>query len=131
MRIKRLNILFADDDMYDCLFFNEAIEERRLPTQLSTLQDGVKLTKHLNSETNEQSDVLFPDLHMPRKNRFDCLSELKGSQRLQEFPVINFSTSFKQELVNYRYKKGARYFIRKPSELSLFNKKIIKRLLHL
>ncbi len=134
MNSKPLNIILADDDMDDCLFFKEAVEELQLPTQLSTLHDGEQLMQHLNNAVRTQNlpagqagfaslpDVLFLDLNMPRKNGFECLSEIKRNQKLRQLPVIIFSTSFEQEVVNLLYKNGAQYFIRKPSEFSQFKK---------
>lgn len=122
MNLKPLNILLADDDLDDCIFFREAVEELLMTTQLSTLHDGEQLMEHLNNTINELPDVLFLDLNMPRKNGFECLSEIKGSQRLQGLPVIIFSTSFEQEVVNLLFINGAQYFIRKPSEFSQFKK---------
>lgn len=112
--IKYLNILLADDDTDDCLFFKEAIEELYVYTELLTLHDGEQLMQYLNNESNKQPDVLFLDLNMPRKNGFECLSEIKGNPKLEKLPVIIFSTSYEQEVVNLLYKNGAQYFIRKP-----------------
>jgi FixJ family two-component response regulator len=67
---------------------------------------------------------------MPRKNGFECLSEIKLSPKLNRLPVIIFSTSFELEVVNRLYKNGALFFIRKPSEFSQF-KKIIQQSLTL
>jgi DNA-binding NarL/FixJ family response regulator len=67
---------------------------------------------------------------MPRKNGFECLSDIKLSKNLNKLPVIIFSTSFEQEVVNQLYQNGAHYFIRKPSEFSQF-KKIIQHSLAL
>jgi CheY-like chemotaxis protein len=122
MNTENMNILLADDDMDDCVFFKEAVEDMQLPAQLATLHDGEQLMQHLNNETNSLPDVLFLDLNMPRKNGFECLSEIKHSQKLKELPVVVFSTSFEQEVVNLLYKNGAQYFIRKPSEFSQFKK---------
>ena len=122
MNSNLLSILLADDDTDDCIFFKEAVEELQLPTKLSSLHDGEQLMQHLNNETNKLPDVLFLDLNMPRKNGFECLSEIKLDQRLKQVPVIIFSTSFEQEVVNLLYKNGAEYFIRKPSEFSQFKK---------
>ena len=122
MNSTALSILLADDDTDDCIFFKEAVEELQLPTKLSSLHDGEQLMQHLKNETNKLPDVLFLDLNMPRKNGFECLSEIKLDQRLKQLPVIIFSTSFEQEVVNLLYKNGAEYFIRKPSEFSQFKK---------
>lgn len=120
MNLKPLSILLADDDTDDCIFFKEALEELPLTTQLTTVHDGEQLMQLLMNDTNELPDVLFLDLNMPRKNGFECLSEIKHSQRLQVLPVIIFSTSFEQEVINLLFINGAQYFIRKPSEFSQF-----------
>ncbi len=125
MNIRQLNILLADDDTDDCIFFKEALDELLLSTHLTVVHDGEQLMQQLLNETNEFPDVLFLDLNMPRKNGFECLSEIKLSKKLKLLPVIIFSTSFEQEVVNQLYQNGAEYFIRKPSEFSQF-KKIIQ-----
>jgi CheY-like chemotaxis protein len=130
VNIKPLNILLADDDTDDCIFFKEALDELLLSTHLTVVNDGEQLMQLLINETNEFPDVLFLDLNMPRKNGFECLSEIKLSKKLNQLPVIIFSTSFEQEVVNQLYQNGAQYFIRKPSEFSQF-KKIIQQSLAL
>jgi len=120
------NILLADDDTDDCYFFKVALEELMLSTNLTTVQDGEQLMKLLTKETSGLPDVLFLDLNMPRKNGFECLSEIKLNKRLKPLSVIIFSTSFEHEVVNLLFENGALYFIRKPSEFSKF-KQIIQQ----
>lgn len=122
MKLKQLSILLADDDTDDCLFFREALTEFAIPTQLVVVNDGEQLMDLLINETPKLPDILFLDLNMPRKNGFECLSEIKLSNQLKSLPVIIFSTSFEQEVVSLLYKNGAHYFIRKPSEFSQFKK---------
>ncbi len=129
MSLDRLNILLADDDFDDCLFFKKALAGSSLSTHLTTVPDGEHLMHLLKNEAHELPDVLFLDLNMPRKNGFDCLSEIKLSSRLKLLPVIVFSTSFEQEVVNLLYQNGAQYFIRKPSEFSEFKKIILQSLI--
>lgn len=130
MNPKELSILLADDDPDDRLFFKEAVKEFPFPTHLTTVPNGEHLMQLLTNETNKLPDVLFLDLNMPRKNGFECLSEIKENEKLKGLPVIIFSTSFEQEVVNLLYKNGAQHFIRKPSEFSQF-KKIIQQTLTL
>ena len=65
---------------------------------------------------------------MPRKNGFECLTEIKLNIKLKGLPVVIFSTSFEQEVVNLLYNSGAHFFIRKPSEFALFKKIILHTL---
>ena len=120
MSIKEFKILLADDDTDDCIFFKKALEGFLLSTQLTAVHDGEQLMQLLTNEPIELPHVLFLDLNMPRKNGFECLSEIKLSEKLKQLPVVIFSTSFEQEVVNLLYKNGAQYFIRKPSKFSQF-----------
>ena len=130
MSFNLLNILLADDDADDCIFFKQALLELIVPHYLQVVHDGEQLMQLLLDETKELPNILFLDLNMPRKNGFECQSEIKLSEKLKLLPVIIFSTSFEQEVVNLLYKNGAQYFIRKPSEFSQF-KKIIQQSLTL
>jgi len=124
MSSKHLKILLCDDDSDDCYFFSEALDRLPNSTQLTTVHNGEQLMQLLTKETNELPDVLFLDLNMPRKNGFECLLELKLNETLKQLPVIIFSTSFEQEVVNQLHKNGAQYYIRKPTEFSQLQKLI-------
>ena len=130
MNIKQLDILLADDDTDDCLFFKDALSQMPIATHLTAVQDGEQLMQLLNRKTNKLPQLLFLDLNMPRKNGFECLIEIKQHKNLSAMPVVIFSTSYEQEVVNLLYKNGAQYFIRKPPEFRQF-KKIIFHVLTL
>jgi len=115
-----MNILLADDDTDDCMFFKEALKDLFLPTEFTAVHDGEQLMQLLTNEDTVLPHVLFLDLNMPRKNGFECLSEIKLNARLNGIPVIIFSTSFENETVNQLHKSGAFYYIRKPSQFSQF-----------
>jgi CheY-like chemotaxis protein len=128
MNVDQLNILLADDDTDDCLFFKDAIGELIPSSNFTAVHNGEQLMQLLTNKTNKLPDVLFLDLNMPRKNGFECLSEIKQNTALKALPVVVFSTSFEQEVVNRLYDNGAQYFIRKPSEFSLYKKIILHTL---
>ena len=123
---KPLNILLADDDKDDRFFFKMALDALTTPTELVAVVDGEKLMDYLSENVHQLPDVLFLDLNMPRKNGFECLSEIKLNADFKQLPVIIFSTSYEQEVVNLLYINGAQYFMRKPAEFSQL-KKIIQQ----
>lgn len=120
-----LNLLLADDDTDDCIFFQEALEEIPVATKLTTVNDGVQLMQLLSASEDKLPNAIYLDLNMPRKNGFDCLTEIKQNQKLKQLPVIIFSTSFDNEVVNLLHERGAHYYIRKPAEF--YN---LKKVLH-
>ncbi len=86
IQAKQLNILLADDDTDDCVFFKRALKELAIPISLTTVHDGEQLMDFLANKTNELPHVLFLDLNMPRKNGFECLSEIKSNEKLSQLP---------------------------------------------
>lgn len=119
-----LNIVLADDDKDDCFLFDEAVEELPLAVNLTIVHDGVELMQFLADATDNFPDALFLDLNMPRKNGFECLSEIRKNNKLTRLPIIIFSTSFDPEIADQLYKKGAYYYMRKPSGFSKLSKAI-------
>lgn len=124
MNAEPIRLLLADDDKDDCLFFQDALKELPLSTQLLTVHDGEQLIQLLEAETEQLPHVLFLDLNMPRKNGLECLSEIKLNKKLKRLFVIIFSTSLEQGTVNLLYKNGAQLYIRKPAEFARLKKVI-------
>ena len=124
-------LLLADDDKDDCLFFKDAIDELPLTADLTTVHDGEQLMQLLSEEAVQPPPphVLFLDINMPRKNGFECLAEIKSNEKLKQLPIIIFSTSFEQDVVNLLYKNGAHHYIRKPAEFSQLKKVIYQALI--
>ncbi len=110
----QLNVLLADDDLDDYTFFKTALESLPLATQLKAVSDGQQLMQLLNDENYELPQVLFLDINMPCKNGFECLSEIKRTERLKALPVIIFSTSNSRDAMTSLFKTGAHVYIRKP-----------------
>jgi DNA-binding NtrC family response regulator len=111
------SIFLADDDIDDCFLFEDALREVSLSTHLSITHDGVELMQLLNSTENLPSTV-FLDLNMPRKNGFQCLAEIKQSEKLMFLDVAILSTSLPEDMADQLFKSGAKYCIRKPSDFN-------------
>lgn len=124
MQTEVLQILLADDDKDDRFLFREALSELPVATSLETVHDGEQLMSYLTEHEGTLPDVLFLDLNMPRKNGFECLTEIKLNDKLKDLPVVMFSTSFprdahyEQDLINMLYKIGAHDYIRKPANFT-------------
>lgn len=119
-----MNILLADDDKDDCLFFKDAVEELAFAASLTIMHDGEQLMQHLESVAADIPDVLFLDLNMPRKNGFECLSEIKKHATLKKLPVVVYSTSYDQRNADRLYKSGAHCYICKPSDFEELKKAV-------
>lgn len=118
MDTKHLRILLAEDDKDDCKFFNDALNELPLSTQLTTVHDGEQLMNYLLENTENLPSVVFLDLNMPRKNGFDCLTEIKHDEKLNHLPVVIISTSNSQDAIRVLFKNEAHVYIHKPNDFA-------------
>lgn len=130
MKQTLLNLVLADDDIDDCIFFKEALEEVSHDTTLVTVNDGVALMRLLKEGAEPLPHVIYLDLNMPLKTGFECLAEIKQNEKVKDVPVIIFSTSFNPEVVENLRQQGAAYYIRKPGDFSDL-KKILSQSLDL
>lgn len=118
MKLDELNVLLADDDADDCLFFKDAITTFIPATNFTAVHDGEQLMQLLKDETTKLPDVLFLDLNMPRKNGFECLTEIKQNQKLKSLQVAIISTSNPAGNMEMLFKTGADVYIRKPRDFT-------------
>jgi len=115
-------IYLAEDDADDRMFFEDALTEVSSQTKLIITEDGVELMSVLDSTVPPVPYALFLDLNMPRKNGFECLKEIRQSDKMKEIPVVVFSTSDRKEIIDRAYSLGANLFISKPPSFGLLKK---------
>jgi DNA-binding NarL/FixJ family response regulator len=116
-----VNILLADDDLEDQIFFENALSEIPISTKLTTFRNGEELMNYLisNASNTSSNDILFLDLSMPLKTGFECLVEIKENAELKEMQVVMLSCSFTKtidfepSMIKTLTKIGADGFIRK------------------
>jgi CheY-like chemotaxis protein len=132
MKFKQpLNILLADDDKDDRLFFEKALAEIPIATHLTTVNDGEELMDYLEKNIDNLPDVIFLDLNMPRKNGYESLVEISENENLKDIAVVILSTSFPQDrnyelgTIRHLFKLKARVFIRKPRDFALLKQVIL------
>ena len=125
---RKLNIILAEDDYDDRLLFEEVIEELPVSVKLTAFNNGDELMEWLIKKKTKLPDALFLDLNMPRKNGFAALGEIKRNTKLQDLPVIIFSTATNEEMIKQVFKDAAHYYIRKPANFWELKELIYKSL---
>ena len=125
-KLNRKTIVLAEDDEDDYLLFKEAITDQTEVVNLIWVKDGVELMEVLQKNDLTFIEMLFLDINMPRKNGFECLTEIRKNEQLKDLPVIVFSTSKESSLVSWMYNSGANLFLCKPSTFQLLKSAIQK-----
>lgn len=123
-------ILLVDDDPDEHLLFQDALKELPNSPRLSYARDGQQLMQLLNDGEAQLPAIIFLDLNMPRMTGFECLQEIRKSSKLNQIPVVIFSTTSQTQAIDKVYEQGANYYIRKPNTFAML-KEVIERMLEI
>ena len=126
MDTNQLQLLLADDDEDDCIFFKQAIAELPIDANLTIVNDGEQLMQNLAKKLVSLPHVLFLDLNMPLKNGYECLVAIKQDSNLRQIPVVIVSTFFTPDMADQLHTNGAHYCIQKPYEFEKLKQVIQK-----
>lgn len=116
MQNNYINIILADDDTDDILFFTDAFDSLKINTKVKVFKDGFELMNYLNKEDSALPDVLFLDLNMPKKSGIDCLLEIKANSKMSGIAIAIYSTSASEEDIEKTFVLGANIYIKKPGD---------------
>lgn len=111
--MQMVNIAVAEDDKDDFLMLKEAIENILPKFNITHSSDGSTFLQLVNAQADV--DLIFLDLHIPKKNGVECLIELRQNEKLQATPIIIYSTSSNFEDIDLCYKNGCTLYLVKPT----------------
>ena len=118
MNTTPLHILLADDDEDDRLIFKEVINEVRVKTKLTVVNDGVQLMEYLQETEDDLPHIVFLDLNMPKKTGLDCLVEIRAKRHFSRMPIVIFSSARESRFMDSSYGYGANLYYSKPASFN-------------
>lgn len=121
---KSTHILFSDDDTDDALLFTQAADLMKSSILLSFAEDGEQLMRFLSRES--LPDMIFLDLNMPVKNGIECLREIRNDKKLDNLPVIVYTTSDNPRDIDTCYELKANLYVVKPTSFESIIKTLKK-----
>src|SRR4051812_12632583 len=94
MSVKHI-VLYADDDIDDLQFINEAFSRFSNSIELVTVRDGLEAVEYLESFPTYQHIpcLIILDINMPRLDGKEALKTIREMERFKDVPVILFTTS--------------------------------------
>lgn len=110
-------LLIAEDDEDDRQLIETAFTAKGFTDKLVFMDNGEELLNFMyNVYNNNAQAPLFVmlDLNMPKKDGQETLREIKQHPELRKTPVVIFSTTSNQQVINNCYKLGANSYILKP-----------------
>lgn len=120
----KFEILIIENDPAAARLTKEAFREAGLTEGIRSVPDGDQALALLRREASYVNaplpDIIFLDLHLPKKSGLEVLAELKNSPRLKTTPVVVVSGSNDPGEVREAYELHANCYIRKPNDLHEF-----------
>ncbi|MFD2036706.1 response regulator [Belliella marina] len=126
MNHQQIEILLAEDDRDDQLFFKKALQNIPMKLRIATVNDGAELLEYLNTSVDPFPHILFLDINLPKKNGMECLKEIRKKEKLKELSIAMYSSSTDQRNIEEAFVCGANIYITKPSKLENLHKALVK-----
>jgi CheY-like chemotaxis protein len=108
-------VLYVDDD--DLLA--HLVETRLTGIQILRVRDGGEGMAFLRNMP--LPELVLLDLHMPQRDGFQVLAEIRAAPALAALPVAIFTTSLWPADRDKAFALGANYFLQKPTDLKGFD----------
>lgn len=118
-----LTIFYADDDQDDLEFFREIVGEIGEQYNVVTQKNGEELLKAIDNPPPHPY-VVFLDINMPGITGLEVLKKLRSEEKHDKLPVVMFSTSKDQEVIEKSRQLGANYYMAKSGVFDNLKKSI-------
>ena len=119
-----LQVLIVENDPAASRLTQEAFRETGVTEGVRCVPDGEEALDLLRGRGkytgHPHPDIIFLDLHLPKKSGLEVLKEIKATERLQAIPVVVISGSDDPREVREAYELHASCYIRKPNDLHQF-----------
>jgi CheY-like chemotaxis protein len=120
------SVVVVEDSKTDARLILQALLQDDRHLQVTVLTDGERASSHLREPDWDSdlpfgpSDLVFLDLNLPGKGGLEILGELKSLPRLSGVPIIVFTGSKEEDLIQRCYELGANCVASKPDSLEPF-----------
>jgi chemotaxis family two-component system response regulator Rcp1 len=119
-----LDILIIENDAAVARITKEAFKEAGLMDTVVAVPDGDVALSYLRREDpyvgRRHPNLIFLDLHLPKKSGLEVLAELKANSKLKVIPVVVVSGSADPREIREAYELHASCYVRKPGHLEQF-----------
>lgn len=115
--MKNFSILIAEDDADDRFLMQKAFEENGVGEHIHFVENGLMVMEHLKKlrlRNQHYPTLIILDLNMPQKDGREVLQEIKEDEVYKKIPVIVFTTSSNELVIDKCYEAGANTYIIKP-----------------
>jgi len=119
-----IEILLVEDSDDDACLTIDALQAGRVRNNITRIEDGVSALAFLRREGRyaqaPRPDLILLDLHLPRKNGFQVLEEVKQDPNLRRIPVVMMTSSSDDHNILKAYDLHVNCYVTKPVDFDQF-----------
>jgi CheY-like chemotaxis protein len=112
---KITRVYLIEDDLDDCQLFDDAIKSVSSDIHLECSNDCIDVLQKLEAYAPE---LIFLDLHLPKKDGLDCLEDIHNTIALRNIPVVMYTGMISPLDIERSLSLGAKLYFEKPSSFS-------------
>lgn len=124
-KVDNFNLFIAEDDCEDRGFITDIFLSIAPGLRISVAEYGAQFMELLK-DTTELPNLIILDLNMPIKNGFECLREIKESDKWKNIKTVILSTSNETEQMKRVYAMGANLYLVKPTSYAALKESLIR-----
>ena len=117
-------LLHVEDNPGDVALVKELLKGAGFPVRVSVARDGEEALAFLRRRgpfsASPRPDVILLDLHLPKKDGLEVLSEIKQDRELKDIPVFILSNSESEAAEAKARRLKADLFMGKPMDMRHF-----------
>ena len=125
-----VEVLLVEDSPGDAELMVEALQESDLNVHVTGVEDGEEALRYLRRQgpygDAPRPDLILLDLHLPRRNGHEVLSDVKQDDTLRFIPVVLLTAFDTDEAISEAYGRQANCCVRKPSDLDEYAEAVRK-----
>jgi len=119
-----VEILLVEDSRDDADLMVEALREGTLSPRVTVVEDGEEAMDYLRRQGAYADapvpDLILLDLHLPRKNGHEVLTEIKQDVLLRRIPVVIMTSADNEKTILGAYELNANCCVSKPADQEQF-----------
>lgn len=120
---EKLTIFYTDDDIDDQEFFRTVIKMISDDYSVVTYMDGNQLLHALDNPPPNPY-LIFLDINMPGISGLEVLETLRKSDKHSRLPIVMFSTTKDEVIIQKTRELGANYYVPKAESFKKLRKSI-------
>jgi two-component system, chemotaxis family, response regulator Rcp1 len=128
-----VEILLVEDSPDDADLMIDALRDGKLDVRIAHIEDGEDAIRFLRRERPHEAvgrpDLILLDLHLPCKNGFEVLAEIKQDSDLRRIPVVILTSSDTENDFVTAYDLHANCCVAKPVDQDEYAR-VVKKIEH-